>query len=409
MISLRSPDPALPGRQEELTSPLAGIEHGLSFLAQGRLPEGLEILRDAALLLSSGESPLASALDALLEATGGFLHAQQRLYEASRRFAEAERKWQACVEALSSSLRAGHTPAWTASLPEDQLAHRILHLPSISPRTAFLSDASLPAPAEATDAPALPPLYINCFGRFTVRRLSADGPEIELCRNSRGQAILRYLLIQPERRATLDMLMADLWPEEDAQVARHKLQVAISALRCSLNRESLQTPGAGYILYRERMYQLNPALEFHTDVAEFSQLYQAGRQAESAAITAECYKQACRLYTGPFLGEDLYAEWSFLAREETARMYLAMCEWLANHSLVSNDYEATLAWVANILKIDRCNEEAYRLSMRALAALGRRSEARRCYQQCQRTLAEELGVQPMPETQRLLCAIMQGQ
>lgn len=407
MITLHSCELALPDQQEDFSSSSVGIERGLSYLAQGRLTEGLEALHKASLLLPAQETPLAAALATLQETTDSFLHAQQRLHESSRHFAAVEREWQTQIETLDRLLRAGHTASRSVPSTEHLYTHQILRMPSAS-RATPLADISTSQPGEAADARLPPPLYILCFGRFTVKRAHPGGPELELCRNSRGQTILRYLLAQPERQATLDMLMADLWPEEDALSARHKLQVAISALRCSLNRESIQAPGAGYILYKERMYQLNPAVAFHTDVAAFYRLYQAGKQASEATITADRYQQACKLYTGPFLVEDLYAEWSFMAREEAVRTYLRMCEWLASYSLAHNDYETTLTRAADILKVDRCNEEAYRLVMRAFAALGRRGEAVRRYQQCQRTLAEDLGVEPMPETQQVLQMIMRG-
>lgn len=397
MITFYSPDPAFPDRQKEFPSSLIDIERGLSYLVQGRFSEGLEILRQASLPLSAREAPLVEALDALQESTSGFLQAQQRLYESSRSFAEAERKWQERIETLGELLRAHHTSSRAPSPAEKGLSHQARR------------QSSALRLVEMAPAHVFPSLYINCFGRFIVRSFHAGGPEVPLCRNSRGQAILRYLLVQPEHYATLDMLMAALWPEEDAQAARHKLQVAVSALRCSLNRESIQAPGAGYILYKERLYRLNPAIEFHTDVAEFYRLHRLGQQANCAVVTADCYEQACKLYTGPFLTEDLYAEWSFLAREEADRTYLTMCGWLAEHYLTEGDYETTLAWTAAILKIDHCNEEAYRQSMRALTASGKRSEALRRYQQCQRALAEELGVQPVQETQRLWQVIMRDQ
>ena len=409
MITLHSHDPALPDQQEAFPSSLVDIERGLSHLVQGRFIEGLELLRQASLPLSAREAPLAAALDGLQEASNDFLQAQQRLYESSRRFADAERKWQERIETLNELLRDHHTSARTPGPSEGSSSQQRLRQPSTLRLPVPLAGASASHLVEMTPAHVPPPLYINCFGHFVVRRFHASGPEIPLCRNSRGQAIMRYLLAQPEHYATLDMLMAALWPEEDPQVARHKLQVAISALRCSLNYGSIQAPGAGYILYKERLYQLNPAIEFHTDVTEFYRLHRMGQRADRAAVTADCYEQACKLYTGPFLAEDLYAEWSFLAREEADRVYLTMCGWLAEHCLANGDYETSLAWTAAILKVDRCNEEAYRQSMRALAASGKRSEALRRYQQCRQALAEELEIQPAPETRRLWQALIQGQ
>jgi len=404
MVLLRPSGSATPDQQREFSSPFSSIEHGLFCLAQGRVTEGLEILRQIRFLLSAEEAGLGRALDALQEASAGYLHAEQLLQEACRRFAAAEQVWQAHSEAVSTLLKSCRAASTFVDCPSP----RVLSLSTTLHPTTPLPEAPLSYLAGSTDAGPLPPLYLKCFGHFTARRFGVDGPLIELCRNNKGQAILRYLAVCPGHQATIDTLMNDLWPEEETEVARHKLQVAVSALRCSLNREHVQAPGGGYILCKDRTYQLNPAVELHIDSAEFHRLYQAGQQACAAPATADYYEQACKLYTGPLLMEDLYAEWSFLVREESTRAYLAMCGWLADYSLANGDYEMALTWASAILKIDRSDEEAYRQLMRALAATGRRNEALRRYQQCQQALAEDLGIQPMPETQQLLQAIIQG-
>lgn len=404
MVLLRSSGSAVPDQQREFSSPFSSIEHGLFCLAQGRVTEGLEILRQIRFLLSAEETGLGLALDALQEASTGYLHAEQLLHEASRRFAAAEQVWQAHSEAVSTLLKTCRAASTFADCPSP----RVLSLPAALHPTTPLPETPLSHLAGSTEAGTLPPLYLKCFGHFTVRRFGADGPAVELCRNNKGQAILRYLTTRPGHQATIDTLMNDLWPDEETEVARHKLQVAISALRCSLNREHVQVAGGGYILCKDRIYRLNPEVEIHIDTVKFHRLYQAGQQAGAVTATADYYEQACKFYTGPFLVEDLYAEWSFLAREELTKAYLAMCNWLADYYLANGGYEIALTWAAAILKIDRCDEEAYRQLMRALAATGRRSEALRRYQQCQQALAEELGVQPMPETQQLLQAIIRG-
>jgi len=101
---------------------------------------------------------------------------------------------------------------------------------------------------------------------------------------------------------------------------------------------------------------------------------------------------------GPFLTEDLYADWSFMRREQLAQDHVAMCSALASHAFDAADYAAAVHWATAMLEHDRCNEAAYRQQMRAYAAEGRRGEALRQYQQCEQVLQSELGVAPMAET-----------
>ncbi len=102
-----------------------------------------------------------------------------------------------------------------------------------------------------------------------------------------------------------------------------------------------------------------------------------------------------------FLTEELYADWSYIRREELSKAYVVICGELAEFNLAIGNYQDATTWASAILKVDRCDEEAHRQLMRAFAAQGRRNEALRQYQYCQRVLNEELGMQPASETQKL--------
>lgn len=113
------------------------------------------------------------------------------------------------------------------------------------------------------------------------------------------------------------------------------------------------------------------------------------------------YEKACHLYSGPFLPEDKYADWSFLQREHLSRVYIDMCRTLADHHLKVRSYEDAEKWASAVIKEDHCDELAYRQLIQVYAAQGRRSEALQQYQRCERILREELAVQPLPETTHL--------
>lgn len=225
----------------------------------------------------------------------------------------------------------------------------------------------------------LPALYFTCFGHFEVRRLNQT---ISLCSNRNGQAILRYLVAQPGHCATIDTLMTMLWPEGELEVAQPKLHNAICALRRSLNHGYNCKSGGGYILCKNRIYHLSPKVTIQTDVDEFLQCYRIGQQ-----ITEErtaLYERACRLYTGPFLSEDIYADWSFLQREQLSRTYLAMCRELVDYYFTSKRYEDATKWATAMLKENHCDEVAHQYLIQVYAAQGCRCEALQQYRYCER-------------------------
>jgi hypothetical protein len=214
---------------------LSLLERGLHYAQQGFYIEAAACFIQAREQLAPHQVQLAGALDAFVQSHLHYRQAQQMLHEASKHFAEADAQQQAQITLLEKLVPSLLTKADSASQPTIE-GSRSIHL--LQPST---SDPPVlqKTPKEGN---ALPALYITCFGHFELRRL---GQPITLCSNRNGQAVLRYLIAQPKHSATMDTLMAVLWPEETAEVARHKLRVAMSALRCSLNSEYTSEAGGG--------------------------------------------------------------------------------------------------------------------------------------------------------------------
>jgi DNA-binding SARP family transcriptional activator len=201
--------------------------------------------------------------------------------------------------------------------------------------------------------------------------------------------------------------MEAIWPADPPGVARHKLHCAFSALRRSLNDGHVSAKGGGYLLCRNGMYMINPAVTLHIDAEEFLAEYRAG-QREGGSAAVDHYQAACRLYTGPFMVEDLYADWSLFQREQLLQAYLAMCRMVADHHLAGSRFDEAVRWATKALEANRCEEAAYQQLMRGHVGAGRRDEALRQYHRCQQVLAEELGVQPMDCTMAVYHAILGG-
>jgi len=347
------------------------------------------------------QNDLATALDTFLQRYAGYQLVQQTLLEACIHFAKADVEQKACVNdmlgMLPTLIRGSASFDYPPNLQPDtnNTPKQFSSFLSIqSPREVFFSYAS---PAE-DDAP-LPPLSVTCFGRFEVKCQSRS---VTLCSNRSGRAILRYLVAKPGHCASSDTLQTLCWPEDEPEVAQRKLYIAISALRRSLHDGSPPDPRNSYILCKNGTYSLNAAVAVHTDVEEFLCHYQAGKQmSEDQEKQVACYEQACALYTGSFLPEDIYADWSSQQREQLAQTYLTMCGILTDHYLKVKRYEDAAQTAQAILKENRYDEAAHRQLIRTYAAQDRRSEAIQQYHRCVRLLREELNVRPLHETELL--------
>jgi DNA-binding SARP family transcriptional activator/exonuclease VII small subunit len=395
----------------DIPSILFFLEKGLDYIKQGYEAEACAVFTLAREQLASNQEQLTSVLDTFIQGYMLYRHAQQELQKASQRFSDAYAEQQARTAVLGSLLPKLvqeidiHPAHLTYPLPPSAMNRTGDDAPAPSPYVGAqeLSTPTTPDSSCLVDD-ALPALYITSFGRFTVKRL---GHCVALCPNRTGQAILRYLLTQPGYRASLDKLIAALLPDHDLDASIHKVRVAVSALRRSLNGNHTSRYGSGYILCKSGIYQLNPAVRIYTDADEFLALYQTGRRAGGNSAVP-LYETACHLYTGPFLVEDLYADWSFLRRGQFSHIHLEMCGVLTEHYLSMGRYEVAIEWATRAIQENRCDEKAHRQLIQAYALQGRRSEALLHYQTCVRTLTEELGVPPSLETVNLFKTISSG-
>ena len=410
MSSSQSSEQYEPNIEFEYLSPELLLERGLHSVLEGQYVEGVVYFTLAREKLDGDWVSLAGLLDALTQGHIAYWGAQQELLEASKRFVQVDAEQQSRIASLATLLPAlmkeSHTLKTKQPVLEKPPAKDQTPAPFPAPTVAFEeAQHSLPISARVEENEALPALSITCYGGFAIRR---SGLPVVLCSNRNGQTILRYLITQQGHRASVDALMATLWPEDEPEVAHHKLQVAVSALRRSLNSGFDCDPGGGYILCKNRVYQLNPSISLRTDVDEFLSFYQVGQQSSSDSMAIQ-FEKACQLYIGPYLTEDLYADWSFMRREQLSHVYLSMCSTLAGYYLEAGRYEDTLKWATAILKENQSDEAAHRQLIRAYFALGRRSDALRQFHRCQYILNEELGVQPMTETIELFNTILKGE
>jgi DNA-binding SARP family transcriptional activator len=335
-------------------------------------------------------------LNTLMQKCAQYQLIQKELSETIARSMRLSSVMQEKIDSITSLLR--------VLLTKEQAQH--IADASAVPTLAELSTEKPRASSPTTVKEDLPPTFsATCLRPFAVE---IGNKPVVLCSNRNGQAILRYLVAQPNHSATTDTLMDILWPEDEADVSSRKLQVTMSILRRSLNNSHERAPNDGYILYKQHAYQLNPSILLHIDVDDFLALYHAGNRADGESAIGY-YERACHIYSRPFLVEDIYADWSFIRREQLRQIHIDMCTALAEHYLAAHTYSKAAHWATVIIEENRCDEVAYRLLMKAYALDGRRGDALRQFQHCQEVMRAELGMQPVSETKALYQAIVNGE
>ncbi|HEY9898034.1 MAG TPA: BTAD domain-containing putative transcriptional regulator [Pantanalinema sp.] len=194
-----------------------------------------------------------------------------------------------------------------------------------------------------------------------------------------------------------------LWPELDAKAADQTFRVALNALNKALEPERASGQPTRFVLRQGLSYGLMASPEVWIDAAEFERLLEAARARETALEDpADCYREALELYEGDFLQDfPHYDAWCEQERDRLKDRYSEAALRLSRLLAERGDDAGSAHWCQRLIEKDRSIEEAYRLLMRAYYRQGDRPLALRTYDRCVAALAEELDVDPMPETEEL--------
>src|SRR5690606_36873207 len=146
------------------------------------------------------------------------------------------------------------------------------------------------------------------------------------------------------------------------------------------------------------------------DVDQFEAAVRRGDDlaaSESWQLAARAYEEAVSAYTGDFLAEDPYEEWTLLPRERLREMYRGALIGAGQCRPKVGAYQDAVAWFDRAVALDPTDEVAHRGKMRALYLAGDRSRALLAYEECRKALENE-GLEPDSETVELYNAIIDG-
>ena len=125
----------------------------------------------------------------------------------------------------------------------------------------------------------------------------------------------------------------------------------------------------------------------------------AAAMAAAAAVT---------LARGPLLPDDVDAPWAEADRATAARVAATARRFGAEAALAADDFVGTELLAQGALDHDGYDEPALCILMTAQVANGRPASALGAYAEMRARLAEELGVDPTPETEELHRAVLLG-
>ena len=339
-----------------------------------------------------GFGPSPRNLDELIDRLGeGYVQARRKILEAAEVLADTHRM----------------LGRWSSLDGEaDELSGASFRSPRQGLEAAKRSSRS--RGAAGLDEVFFPQVKIYCLGRF--RAFRGDEP-IHARRRSKGDGVLKLLLVHFGASLPKEALIEALWQDSDVALAEASLRVAVHSIRKRLSGADPRPGQPEYILFRSGSYSINAAAPLWADFKEFEDSWGRGcaleKQGRESEAIAE-YERAQGLYQGDFLEEDVYEDWSILKRETLRDAYLNSLGKTAEFHLRTGNHMACIESSRRILAQDPCREDAYRFLMRCHNDMGNRSHALRWYRLCAEALHRELGCPVSPETEELYNSLGRG-
>jgi DNA-binding SARP family transcriptional activator len=220
------------------------------------------------------------------------------------------------------------------------------------------------------------------------------------------QALLAYLLLQRHRIHSREALAGIFWGECTQAKSHGSLNTALWKLKKILEPKGI--PAGTYLIsgYSHEV-GFNHESQYWLDVEIFEEKTNSLLTSDWHIVNeshADELKQSLEFYQGELL-EGFYEDWALHERERLRALYLKGLVYLLHYSGFHGLYEQALAYGQQILDMNSLREEIHREMMRFYVENGQRALALRQYEICQATLAKELGISPMEETQALYTQI----
>jgi DNA-binding SARP family transcriptional activator len=242
-------------------------------------------------------------------------------------------------------------------------------------------------------------------------------PEVRLGENlvtfptRKTLALLIYLAIETGMQPR-ESLATLLWPESRPERSYASLRNTLGHLQTALRQASghAQTP---YLHVTHQSLGLNPDAEIDLDLHTVAQAYalaradRASRWVKEASASLPVLQLAAARQRGDFLvGFSLgdapgFDDWETLQREVWHRRLGLILDRLSEIQFASGEFAQATETASRWIALDSLNEVAYRRKMRAHFAAGERGQALETYAACRAMLANELGLEPEPDTAAL--------
>jgi DNA-binding SARP family transcriptional activator/tetratricopeptide (TPR) repeat protein len=216
---------------------------------------------------------------------------------------------------------------------------------------------------------------------------------------AKWRSLLACLLVRPGQLVPTESLIFELWGDNPPSTANNMVSIYVHRLR----KEVLGDAEGRILVHRAPGYLLRVP-PGDVDIQVFDSLVAEGRSELAAGRpgrAAELLGEALRLWRGPLLEDVPRSPALGVHVERAAELRLDATELRVEADLACDRAAQVVAELRGLVGDHPMRERLWALLIRALDQAGRRAEAFEAYALARRTIAEELGVEPGSELQRL--------
>lgn len=244
-------------------------------------------------------------------------------------------------------------------------------------------------------------IEIGLLGTLRVRR--ADGSQVDPreFRTCKTRHLLRLLALQDGKPVRAAVLTELLWPDVVEDRARASLRTAASQLRKVLAENRVLRVGDGLALVGVEV----DALEFERETRR-ARTWFAAREDVAGLDGA---RSALARYAGDLADDEPGLDPLHSAGERLALLRRELMLDAAGAAVRVGRSQEAIELAGDVAEMDPACERACCVLIDAHLRLGERASALRAYERCRRSLVEELGVEPLPRTQRRYLQLLDDQ
>jgi len=234
-------------------------------------------------------------------------------------------------------------------------------------------------------------LALSLLGTVAI---ALNGEQVSGQVPAKSLALLCYLAVTG-RRHSREKLAGLLWGDSPEDRAQTSLRKSLSSLR-KLSESALTITRQTVTFNHDNDYWLDVEV-----------LESALAEDDAGPDVLHALREAVDLYRGEFLEgfsvrqAVVFEEWVLGERERLRQLVIQALHRLSVACTERGEYAAGIEYTVRLLALEPWQEESHRQLMTLLARSGQQTAALAQYETCRQILAEELGVEPLPETQAL--------